>query len=207
MRCSAFEPHRRGGRDRSCTCTWSFCRRPRFSFATRPDFGGGCASRTRKTAFAACLVSSEVGLPHAQTLPLAPTLGFPPKSPPYERGVLVLDEAGEFPEPVVGVAPTSSAYRAEVLRLNETGQLSVAPRKMEPEAGIEPALPLYRRGGLPLSDPGMEGAAGVAPALSGPRPDVQSCYTSPPCTPLDLHQRSALIERVSCYWTRSAWSG
>src|ERR1043166_5475111 len=29
---------------------------------------GGCASRTRRAAFAACSVSSGVGLPHAQTL-------------------------------------------------------------------------------------------------------------------------------------------
>ena len=27
------------------------------------------------------------------------------------------------------------------------------------------------------------------------------------CTPLDSHQHSALIERVSCSWTRGAWSG
>lgn len=128
--------------------------------------------------------------------------GVEPALRSYQNRGLPLSDTGVVP--TRGVAPPFLPCHGSGLLLTYAGE------DWSGSGDLHAAPPAPQAGGTLSSLEPVEGAAGVAPALAGPRPAVQSCYTSPPrfwCTPLDSHQHSALIEHVSCSWTRGAWSG
>ena len=76
---------------------------------------------------------------------------------------------------------------------------------------LHAAAPAPQAGGSLSTLEPVEGAAGVAPALTGPRPAVQSCYTSPPENPGRPGRYRAFVSRLSSgrssFELRAGWSG
>ncbi len=130
-----------------------------------------------------------------------PAAGVSPASRPYERRVLMLNHAGmNVLEPMAGVEPTLRSYQDRGLPLSDTGD-KVPARGVAPpflpcrgsgllltyaggsgsgSGDLHAAAPAPQAGGSLSTLEPVEGAAGIAPALTGPQPVVQSCYTSPP---------------------------
>lgn len=94
--------------------------------------GGGRGSRTPKAPRGACPLSRRVDLLRVPIPPGVPAAGVAPAFPPYERGGLLLADAGEILEPMAGVEPALRSYRDRGLPLSDTG--------VEGPPGVAPGL-------------------------------------------------------------------